>query len=126
MDKDRAFAIGLWVTFHLTGSARSKPVGRCGVLLRSRELANRGEHSAACRFSSFLIETAQLGAKQREIEHVEPAEDPVNDCPQDRMVGRVGDRYRQRRAKAGAVFGSLNTNPVGTSSVHLSLNSNFA
>ena len=42
--------------------------------------------------------------KQREIDHIEPAEDPVDDGPEDRMVVAVGDGDGERRTKADAVF----------------------
>src|SRR5687767_12549301 len=37
----------------------------------------------------------RLSPEQREIDHVQPAEHAVDDCPQDRVVGRIGYRDRQ-------------------------------
>ena len=38
---------------------------------------------------------AKLRSEQSEIDDVEPAEDPVDNRPQDRMVGRVRNRDRE-------------------------------
>src|SRR5437868_15291956 len=56
--------------------------------------------------------------KQREIDHVEPAQDAVDDRPEDRMVAGVGDRDGERRAKTHTVFRALDANAVISISVH--------
>src|SRR4029077_2693452 len=57
-------------------------------------------------------------AEQRDIDHVEPAQDAVDDRPQDRMVVGIGDRDGERRAEADAVFRALDPNAVISISVH--------
>src|SRR6202035_1995420 len=59
-----------------------------------------------------------VSAEQREIDDIDPAEDAVDDRPQDRMVVRIGDRDRQRRAEADAIFGAFDANGVIAASVH--------
>src|SRR4029078_8639041 len=56
--------------------------------------------------------------EQRDIDHVEPAKNAVDDRPQDRMGVGIGDSKRQRRAKTDAVFRALDPNPVVSVSVH--------
>src|ERR1700730_13163396 len=45
----------------------------------------------------------------------------VDDCPNYRMVGSIGDRDSKGAAKAHAVFRPLDSNPVVTISVHVPL-----
>src|SRR6476619_4864262 len=45
--------------------------------------------------------------EQGEIDHVEPAEDPVDDGPQDRMVVGVGNGDGERGTEAHAIFHAL-------------------
>ena len=61
-----------------------------------------------------------LRPEQGEIDHVKPAQNAVDDRPEDRVVVGIGDRDRERRAKADAVFGALDPNSIETISVHLS------
>src|SRR5258705_12244437 len=56
--------------------------------------------------------------KQRDIDHVEPAQNAVDDRPENRVVVGIGDRDGERRAKAHAVFRALDPNPVVSTSVH--------
>jgi len=56
--------------------------------------------------------------KQRDIDDVEPAQDAVDDRPQDRMIVGIGDRDGERRAEAHAVLRALDPNPVVSISVH--------
>lgn len=52
------------------------------------------------------------------IDHVEPAQNAVDDRPEDRVVVGIGDRDGERRAKAHAVLRALDPNPVVSISVH--------
>src|SRR5205823_1168370 len=61
------------------------------------------------------------GSEQQEKDHVDPAENPVDDGPHDRVVVVVGDRDRQGRAEAGAVLGAFDPDPVGALPVHAAL-----
>src|SRR4029453_9128446 len=45
--------------------------------------------------------------EQHEIDHVEPAQEAVDDRPQDRLVVDVRDCGGERRAEADAVFGAF-------------------
>jgi len=56
--------------------------------------------------------------KQREVNHVQPAQDAVDDCPQDRMVGGVGYCDSKSRAEARAVFCAFNSNAVIAIAIH--------
>ena len=56
--------------------------------------------------------------KQRDIDHVEPAQNAVDDRPENRVVVGLGDRDGERRAKTHAVFRALDPNPVVSISVH--------
>src|SRR6266403_3283032 len=56
--------------------------------------------------------------KQRDIDHVEPAQNAVDDRPENRVVVGIGDRDGERRAKTHAVFRALDPNPVVSISVH--------
>jgi len=56
--------------------------------------------------------------KQRDIDDVEPAQDAVDDRPQDRMVVGIGDRDGERRAEAHAVFRALDPDCVVSIAVH--------
>src|SRR5690349_3894252 len=56
--------------------------------------------------------------EQRDINYVKPAENAVDDRPENRVVVGVGDRDRQRRAEADAVFGALDADAVVSISVH--------
>jgi hypothetical protein len=59
-----------------------------------------------------------LRSEQREINHIEPAQDAVDDGPEYRVVRGIGDGNGERRAKADAVFRSLNAGHVVAISVH--------
>src|SRR5258707_15185849 len=56
--------------------------------------------------------------KQRDIDHVEPAQNAVDDRPEDRVVVGIGDRDGERGAETHAVFRALDPNPVVSVSVH--------
>jgi hypothetical protein len=56
--------------------------------------------------------------KQRNVDHVEPAQDAMDDRPEDRVVVGIGDRDGERRAKTHAVFRALDPNPVLSIFVH--------
>src|SRR5580704_8630520 len=54
--------------------------------------------------------------KQREEHDVNPAENAVDDRPEDRVIVRIGDRNRQGRAEAYAIFRAFDANPIITAS----------
>ena len=58
-------------------------------------------------------------AEQCDIDDVEPAENAVDDRPEDGMIVGVGDRDRKRRAEADTVFCSLDPDSVVTIAVHV-------
>ena len=60
----------------------------------------------------------RLRPEQREVDHIQPAQNAVDDCPKYRMVGSVGYRDSKGGTKADAVFRSLDSNPVVTVSFH--------
>src|ERR1700733_4671822 len=57
-------------------------------------------------------------SKHRDIDDVEPAQDAVDDRPQDRVVVGIGDRDGEGRAKTHAIFRALDPHAVGSISVH--------
>ena len=59
-----------------------------------------------------------LRPKQREINHIKPAQDAVDDGPEYRVVRCIGDGNGERRTKAYAVFRSLDASDVIAISVH--------
>jgi len=56
----------------------------------------------------------RLRPEQREVDHIQPAQNAVDDCPKYRMVGSVGYRDSKGGTKAHAVFRSLDSNAVVT------------
>jgi hypothetical protein len=76
---------------------------------------------ATCRclaIGGLSIVQSMLRVQKREVEDVKPTEDPMDDRPQDRVVGGVGDRDRQSRAEAHAVFRSFEADAVSSPSIH--------
>ena len=65
--------------------------------------------------------TSWLRLEQREVDHIQPTQDAVNDCPEDRMIGVVADRHGERATEADAPFRTLSPNCVSAVSVHRSL-----
>src|SRR5256885_6420543 len=65
-----------------------------------------------------LLSLWAASGEQRDIDHVEPAKNAMNDRPEDRVVVGIGDGNRKRRAKPHAVFRALDPNPVVAISVH--------
>jgi len=54
-------------------------------------------------------------AEQREVDDIQPTEDPMDDRG---VVGRIGNRDRQRSSEADTVFRSLHAHAIG-SAIHL-------
>src|ERR1700751_832618 len=69
----------------------------------------RAQPASACR----------LRPKQCEINDVNPAQNAVDDRPEDGTVVGVGDRHRQCGAETHAVFGAFKSDCVGTVAVHV-------
>src|SRR6266851_3223197 len=67
-----------------------------------------------------------LGSEEREIDDIQPSEHPVNNRPQDRVVGRIGNRDRQRRAEAGAVFRAFDPHAIRSATVQGVLSSGLS
>src|SRR5206468_1564420 len=90
--------------------------------IRTRVIASVAGMSAAisgrnrCAHPGYMLQAGS--PKQREIDHIEPAQDAVDDRPQDRVVVGIGDRDGECRAKTHAVFRALDPNPVISISVH--------
>src|SRR6266446_897608 len=66
--------------------------------------------------SSRLASTGSL--EQRDVDHVEPAQDAMDDRPEDRVVVGIGDRDGECRAEAHAVFRALDPNSIVSIFVH--------
>ena len=67
----------------------------------------------------WLRPSRGLSPKQCEIDHVKPTQNAVDDRPEYRMVGGIGDRDGKGGAKAHAVFCALDPNSVVTIAVHV-------
>src|SRR6266581_159760 len=66
------------------------------------------------------------GSEEREIDDIQPTEHPMDDRPQDRVVGCIGNRDRQRRAEAGAVFRPFDPHAVSRATVQGFLSSGLS
>src|SRR5690349_19020753 len=92
-------------------------VSHSGRSRRDRRGGNQ-ESKAKLQGGSGKSPNAMTSPKQRDEDHVEPAEQAVDDRPQDRMVVGVGDRDGERRAEADAVFRALDADAVIAIAVH--------
>src|SRR5262245_30903826 len=70
-------------------------------------------------FASLQGAWRRLRPKQREVDHIEPAQDAVDDRPEDRVVGRVTDCDGEGAAKANAPLRTLCFDHIVAASVHL-------
>src|SRR5215472_18518156 len=68
--------------------------------------------------SRNAVQHHRSAIEQREVDDIDPAEDAVDNRPQYRVVGVVGNRHRQGRAKAGPVLRPLHADAVSPPSVH--------
>src|SRR5690349_5346028 len=74
----------------------------------------QGTAGGAFNAIALLAEAGEqhLRPKQREINHIKPAQDAVDDGPEYRVVRCIGDGNGERRTKAYAVFRSLDASDV--------------
>ena len=77
-----------------------------------REIADISVHDAeksddSCLVHRDAVEVAHRRRLQCEVDHVQPAQDAVDDRPEDRLVGGVADGDSESAAKAYAVFRAL-------------------
>jgi len=70
-------------------------------------------------FASLEGAWRRLRPKQREVDHIQPAQDAVDDRPEDRVVGRVTDCDGEGAAKANAPLRTLCFHDIVAASVHL-------
>jgi hypothetical protein len=108
----------------MTILSASSGSGRCNPFASSHGAAStrRAPHPWSLLVRRDAVEIAhrrRLRTEQREVDHIEPAQDAVDDRPEDRVVGRVADRDGEGAAKANAPLRTLCFDHVVAASVHL-------
>jgi hypothetical protein len=94
----------------------------CGVAQCDEGLVARHRD----RIEKPLIHDTALWPEQREVNHVQPTKNAVDDCPKYRVFGGVGYRDAKGGAKPDAVFCSLDSNTVVPIFVHVHLSFHLA